>query len=127
MPISPQDRRDHYGLDWPHLSFNIVFRRAGGRCECTGECAGDADHLDPVDGRCRNRHGQPRWRGRWDQRPVILSAMHLDHDPDARDLDRIIAGCEGCHLRHDAAQHWATRRRRFEEAAGLLPLFEVVG
>ncbi|HZZ49163.1 MAG TPA: hypothetical protein VFE65_19950 [Pseudonocardia sp.] len=124
MPIAG-DQRDLYGLDWAELSWNIVVHRAGGRCECTGHCGGIHAHLEPVDGRCRNRHGQARWRGKPGQRPVILSAAHLDHDPEARDLDRILVMCEACHLRHDAAWHWATRRRGFEQATGTLPLFEL--
>jgi hypothetical protein len=37
-----------YGVDWPHLSFNIVFRRAGGRCECCGECGRDPATSTPT-------------------------------------------------------------------------------
>lgn len=122
MTISVEDRR-LYGADWGHLSWNIVVRRAGGRCECLGHCGGVNQHLDPVDGRCRNRHGEPRWRGNPWQRPVILSTAHLDHNPETRDPDLLIGLCESCHLRYDARQHWSTRRRRHEEAAGLLPLF----
>ncbi len=128
MPI-PLQRRPDYGLDWAFLSFNMLMRRAGQRCECTGECSGVNGHLDPGDGRCRNRHGQPRWSGgrlRHDRRPVILSLAHLDHDPAGRDPSRMLILCEGCHLRLDANQHWATRRQNFEEQAGLIALFDLV-
>lgn len=119
MPI-PQQRRAEYPCDWAFLSWNIVVRRAGGRCECDGRCGRTAAHLD--DGRCRNRHGQPRWRGKSWQRPVILSTVHLGRDPSSRDLDDLQGWCESCHLAYDSHQHWATRRRNFEERAGLLPL-----
>lgn len=122
MTISAQ-ARELYGVDWPHLSWNIVVRRAGGRCECHGHCGGVNAHLDPVDGRCRNRHGQPRWRGNPWQRPVILSTAHLDHNPENHDPASLMASCEACHLRLDAKQHWATRRRRYEEELGLISLF----
>ncbi len=125
MPISPQARH-RYPLDWAFLSWNIVVRRAGGRCECHGECGRTEGHLDPADARCRNRQGAARWRGKPGQRFVILSAAHLDGDPACRDLNRIIAACEGCHLSLDRGQHWATRRRHEEEQLGLVPLFELV-
>lgn len=114
-----------YPEDWPLLSWNIIVNRAGGRCECGGECAGDPGHLDD-DVRCRNRHGQPRWRGQPWQRPVILSAAHLDHDPPSRDLDFILVMCESCHLRYDSTHHAATRRANRERELGLLPLFDLV-
>jgi hypothetical protein len=124
MTISPAELAA-YGQDWPDFSFEIVWERARGRCECRGQCAGPAGHLDSADGRCRNRHGQRRWRGAWWQRAVILSVAHRNHDPECRDPEQVFAACESCHLRHDALEHWQTRRRRHEEQLGLLPLFEL--
>lgn len=123
MPISAT-QRDLYPVDWQFLSWNIVVRRAGGRCQCCGECGRNPEHLED-DGRCRNRHGQPRWRGKPWQRPVILSAAHLDHDPTSRSLDGILALCESCHLAADREQHLASRRAS-REAVGQVPLFELV-
>jgi hypothetical protein len=54
---------------------------------------------------------------------VVLSGAHVDHDPSVSDPSRLRAFCEGCQLAYDSAQHWATRRRRFEEQAGLVPMF----
>ena len=124
--VSPMTMAEHhrYPIDWPFLSWNIVVRRAGGRCECSGECGRDPAHLEE-DVRCRNRHGQPRWRGQPWQRPVILSAAHLEHDPSSRDLTLIAAYCESCHLAYDRAQHAATKQARREARLGLLPLFEL--
>lgn len=112
-----------YPVDWGFLSWNIVVRRAGGRCECVGICGRPGEHLARADARCRNRHGQPRWQGKPWQRPVILSTAHLGHDASVQDPDELIGLCEPCHLAFDRAQHVATRRRNFEQRAGLLPLF----
>jgi hypothetical protein len=116
--------RARYPADWGLLSWTVL-HRAGMRCECTGECGRPHDHLDPADGRCRNRHGEPRWRGRRYQRPVVLSAAHLDHDPAGSDLARIAAYCEGCHLCYDRTHHAVTRRLRREQQLGLIGLFEL--
>lgn len=123
MPISAAGW-NQYPDDWGVIS-HAVKERAGWRCECTGECGRGFEHLEPVDGRCRNRHGEPRWRGRWFQGPVFLAAAHLDHDPSGTDLETIFALCEGCHLGVDRGQHAATRRANRERILGLVPLFEL--
>jgi hypothetical protein len=51
MPIRPENKH-RYGADWPAFSNSIRFERAGGVCECTGEC-GRGTHA----GRCPNKHG----------------------------------------------------------------------
>jgi hypothetical protein len=56
---------------------------------------------------------------------VFLAAAHLDHDPSVRDLDRLRAFREGCHLSYDRARHAATRRERRERELGLIGLFEL--
>jgi hypothetical protein len=124
MTISPAEQAA-YGVDWPEFSFQIVWGRAKGRCECRGQCGGPKGHLDPGDGRCRNWHGRRRWHGSWWQRPVIMQLAHRNHDPESRDPEQVFAACESCHLRHDARQHWMTRRRNDEERRGILPLFEL--
>jgi hypothetical protein len=124
MTISPKDRRELYPLNWGAISW-MVLERAEWRCQCHGECGRLVEHLHRADGRCRNRHGQPRWGGQPWQRPVILSAAHLDHDPSSRDLGSILAYCESCHLSFDQPQHLATRRANREAALGLMPLFEL--
>jgi hypothetical protein len=114
-----------YPEDWAQISW-AVRERAGHRCECHGECERPDEHLEAVDGRCRNRHGQTRWRGQRWQSPVFLSAAHLDHDPTVRDLDRLRALCPGCHLAFDRAQHAATRHANRERELGLISLFDLV-
>jgi hypothetical protein len=40
---------------------------------------------------------------------VVLSACHLDHDPE-NPLPRLATFCQPCHLRYDAFTHWRSRR-----------------
>lgn len=101
MPIRPENR-DKYPADWPAISARIRFERAEGRCECDGRC-GIAHG-----GRCTARHGEPH--------PVtgsrvVLTVMHLDHDPGHNDDTNLMAGCQRCHLRYDSRLHAATAHR----------------
>lgn len=121
MPISTETRR-RYPTNWNEISDWVRFVRAGGRCECSGECGRPDGHLGP-DVRCRNRHGQPRWGGARRQCTVILSTAHLNHVPEDDDPDEMLALCEGCHLAYDRQHHAATRRARQAEALGMDPLF----
>lgn len=116
-----------YPDDWPAISERIRFKRARGRCECTGEC-GD-DHA----GRCAAIHDAPHpITGRC----VILTTAHLGTDhPDGTPGDKhdkmdcreenLKAMCQRCHLRCDIEEHKATRRatlRQRQIEAGQLTL-----
>ena len=126
MPIRAENR-DRYPADWPEITRRIKVDRASGRCECDGRCGRPADHLD-VDGRCRNRHGQPA-HGTGSK--VVLTTAHLDHVPEHCDDDNLMAACQGCHLHYDRAHHAETRatsRAAAAELAGQLSLLgETVG
>ena len=103
MPIRIENRF-RYPKDWPEISRRIRFERAGGRCECSGQCGKGHDAIEDA-GRCHWRHGELLPSGR----PIILTTMHLNHDPgDCRD-ENLLAGCQGCHLRYDMRQHRETR------------------
>lgn len=121
MPIRPE-QRGLYPDDWPEISRRIKVDRAGGRCECEGEC-GRGTH----EGRCPNRHGQPAY-GTGSR--VVLTTAHLNHDPtDCRD-ENLRAMCQGCHLHYDRDHHAETRAatlaaRRAD--AGQVPLDQVDG
>jgi hypothetical protein len=96
MPLTP-DRRAAYPPNWDDLSRWVRFDRAGGRCECPGDCGRDPSHLE-VDGRCGRRHGEMlpgRTTG------VVLTTMHLDQDVTHNCPDNLRAGCEACHLSFD--------------------------
>jgi hypothetical protein len=112
MPIRPENRA-LYPRDWPKISSAIRFGRAAGRCECVGECGRPAPHLD-VDGRCRNRHGQPAFGT---GSTVVLTTAHLDHHPPNCDPDNLRGYCQGCHLHYDRDHHAATRAARRQEVS----------
>lgn len=123
MPIRPENR-ERYPADWPAISLAIKRDRAGWRCECAGECGRPEAHLAD-DGRCRNRHGEPRWGGAPGQCAVVLTTAHLDHEPENCDPNNLLAMCEGCHLHYDRAHHAAGRERRRIDALGMDPLFDL--
>ena len=100
-PIRPENRH-RYGADWPEFSRAIRFERAGGRCECEGECQ-RIEHLGD-DGRCLNVHGQPAYRT---GSKVVLTVAHLCHTPECR--EHVKAMCQGCHLHYDRDHHAQTR------------------
>lgn len=96
-PIRPENRH-RYPSNWRQISDRIRFERAGGRCECRGECGRPDHYLDFYDGRCRARHGAiaPISGSR-----VILTVAHLDHTPENCDDNNLRAMCQGCHLHYD--------------------------
>lgn len=103
MPIKDRSR---YPRDWRDIARRIR-ARAGGRCEWTenGE-------------RCRARQGEPH--------PltgsiVVLTTMHLDHDPANCADSNLLSACQLHHLRYDIKHHQrhaAQTRRRKKIAAG---------
>lgn len=115
MPIKPENR-DRYPDDWPEISKRIRFGRAGGRCECEGEC-GRGTH----DGRCLNVHGGKAY-GTGSK--VCLTTAHLDHTPENCDPDNLRAMCNGCHLHYDKDHHAVTARATRARRLGLVPLFD---
>jgi hypothetical protein len=91
--------RSRYPANWQAISARIRFGRAGGRCECEGECG--TGHA----GRCAARHGLPH--------PVtgsrvVLTTAHLDHVPEHCSEANLRAMCQRCDLAYDAVHHAAT-------------------
>lgn len=124
MPIRPENRH-RYPENWAEISAWVRFARAGGRCECRGECCRPRDHL-ARDGRCRNRHGG---RAYLTGSEVVLTTAHLDHTPENCDPANLRAMCQGCHLHYDRDHHARTTRRQraIAETAQMAPLFDLVG
>jgi hypothetical protein len=122
MPIRPENRH-RYPQNWPLISQRIRFVRAGGRCECIGEC-GRGTH----DGRCPNRH---RGRAYGTGSAVVLTTAHRDHTPENCTEENLTAMCQGCHLHYDREHHAATAKatRAAATAAALAaqmdPLFDL--
>jgi hypothetical protein len=94
-PLTPEQRAA-YGEDWPAVS-RAVRDRAGGRCECAGEC-GWVRH-DYAD-RCEAMNHEP---SPFTGSRVVLTVAHLDRDghTGTNDPDRLKAMCQGCHLAYD--------------------------
>jgi hypothetical protein len=115
VPIRPENKH-RYGADWPEFSRRIRFERAGGRCECEGEC-GRGTH----DGRCPNEHGKPAYGTR---SAVVLTVAHLTHEPECRDEDQVKAMCQGCHLHYDRDHHAQTAYATRMRARNTMELFE---
>jgi hypothetical protein len=112
MPVDMK----RYPDNWIDISHHIRFERAGGKCECTGECG---QHEE----RCNAEHGKPN--------PVtgarvVLTTAHLGTDTgdkhDKMDCrpENLKAMCQRCHLNFDIAEHRynaaVTRRTRKIEA-----------
>lgn len=117
MPITAENRA-LYPADWDEISQRIRFERAGGRCECQGECGHDHD------GRCAEIHGQPNTVT---GSPVVLTVGHVHHDPRRSADDELRAWCQRCHLAYDRPLHVANVRRTMSlrriERAGTHELF----
>lgn len=115
MPIRPENRA-RYPADWHALSRRIRLERAGGRCECEGEC-GRGTH----EGRCPNFHGGSAYGT---GSVVVLTTAHLNHTPeDCRD-ENLKAMCQGCHLHYDREHHAQTAYRTRRDGLAVSDLFE---
>lgn len=116
MPIRPENKH-RYGNDWKEFSLMIRFERAKSQCECEGEC-GRGTH----EGRCPNTHGNPAY-GTGSK--VVLTVAHLTHEPECRDLDKVKAMCNGCHLHYDREHHASTRYKTKKQNANTNDLFQI--
>lgn len=94
--------RDRYPPDWAEISAAIKWGRAGGRCECEGEC-GSGRHQ----GRCEAVHGQP---SPYTGSPVVLTTGHRNHDPSDCDPANLAGWCQLCHNNYDRDHRRETRR-----------------
>lgn len=115
MPIKPENR-GRYPKDWKRISLAIR-ERAGGRCECEGECG--LHRTNPGPRRCEERNGQP---AKWAKGKIVLTVAHLDHQPENCDPGNLKAMCQRCHLRYDAGHHAANAKVTRETKFGQLRL-----
>lgn len=115
MPIRPE-MRALYPPDWEDIRLEIRDVRAGGRCECAGECG--TGHA----ARCGAWHGEPHPDT---GSTVTLTVAHRDHNPANNDPANLAAMCQRCHLAYDAEEHArnASHTRAERAAAGMEPLF----
>lgn len=105
MPIRKENAK-RYPPEWPEISARIRFERAGGRCECEGECG--LNH----GGRCEARHGHEH--PRTGNRRVTLTCAHLAEPIEDCSDANLKAMCEQCHNRYDAPARAAGVARRRE-------------
>jgi len=121
-PIRPENR-GRYPTDWRTIS-DAIRTRAGGRCECRGECAtrgakSTACAAPDATGRCSSLNGQPNPRT---GSRVVLTVAHLDDTPENCHPGNLRAMCQACHLAYDHRLH---QRNRLTSARGdVLPMFE---
>jgi hypothetical protein len=113
--VSPM-RRAEYLPRWPEISEAVKFGRAGGQCECQGECG--SGHQ----GRCEARHGRPH---PVTGSTVVLATAHRDHEPRNCAPENLFAACQRCHIWYDRDQHRAnaawTRAGRPDQQLELFP------
>lgn len=100
MPIKPENR-DLYSDDWKEISLWIR-ERSGNKCEICGIPNGDPN---PVTGSV-----------------VILTVMHLDHNPMNNNPANLKAACQRCHLRYDVKHHCETRKNTRNKKLGIIEL-----
>ena len=93
MPIHP-DQKALYPDDWPEIRLSIL-RRAGDKCERCGVA---------------NYSAHPKTGAH-----VVLTIMHLDHDPRNNRLDNLQAACQRCHNQYDAPKRARNRKRRLRK------------
>lgn len=128
MPIRPENKA-RYPLNWKTEVVPRIRARSGNRCECTGQCGrihNRRQELVPGEAapRCERVNGQlihgantPTGHSR-----IVLTVMHLNHQPeDCRD-DNLLHGCQGCHNRYDAPERAKGRRER-RQGPGDAPTF----
>lgn len=126
MPIR-KENRGRYPKNWPAISLRIRFERAGGRCECAGQCG--QDHGE----RCEARHGLPH--PDTGSRVVLTTAHFHGSPPEQCGDDDLFAACQRCHNRYDApmraagvkARAEADRRKVLDKAGQLAFLTSVFG
>ena len=101
MPMPPH----HYPPGWEAFSRWVRLARAGGRCECTGQCG---LHQHPTTKRrCIERN---HYAAHYAHGKVILTTAHLCKcDPICLNPAHVIAACQRCHLRIDRFMHAAHR------------------
>lgn len=113
MPIKPENKA-RYPKDWKAISARIR-ERAGGRCECVGECG--LHRTTPGPRRCIERNGE---EAKWAKGKVVLTVAHLNHQPEDCRPENLKAMCQRCHLRYDIDHHRRTAHetRRSRKASG---------
>jgi len=122
MPIRPENR-DRYPKNWRTEIVPRIRARSGNRCECTGQCGRIhnrrqeivAGYLAP---RCNRVNGMPI--DEIEGPKIVLTVMHLNHQPEDCSDENLLHACQGCHNRYDAPMRRAgiQARARAQRASG---------
>lgn len=116
----PFDRKK-YPPHWDAFSAEIRFVRAGGRCECMGECGlhGPSLFNDGKPRRCTELHGE---KAKWAKGKVMLTVAHLNYlggpcrcEPRCAIPEHVSAMCQRCHLRIDIDRHVLNRTKKKDQ------------
>jgi len=107
MPIRPENRA-RYPKDWKTAVVPRVRARSKNRCECTGQCG--LSHGARKDARCKAKNGKPH---PLTGSKVVLTVMHLNHQPEDNRDENLLHGCQQCHNRYDMPM----RRQGIKERA----------
>jgi hypothetical protein len=132
MPIRKENLA-RYPKNWKTEVVPRIRARSGNRCECTGQCgrihANSADY-SPDPAAVIGAGGGPRC-GAWNHMPIddiegpciVLTVMHLNHEPeDCRD-ENLLHACQGCHNRYDAPVRAAGIKARRHATRAIGDLF----
>jgi hypothetical protein len=102
----PVDKKK-YPWNWREFSAVIRFLRAGGRCECSGECGLHRTTGGPR--RCVEVHGEA---AKFARGTIRLTTAHLCKcDPLCAEAAHVKAMCQRCHLRVDVGLHRRGREK----------------
>ena len=133
LPVVPPVDRMTVGhpKNWKSEIVPRIRARSGNRCECTGQCGVNhvgEEGLNLDEGKVEPNQSTrcPRWhlellvRDDRDDATVILTVMHLNHQPEDCSDDNLLHACQGCHNRYDAPMRAAgiKARRKAERASG---------
>jgi hypothetical protein len=127
MPIRPENKA-RYPKDWTKVVVPRIRARSGDRCECTGQCGrihNRRQQLEPGEPppRCGKMNGEPIEMGV--AKPcIVLTVMHLDHQPENCDEANLLHACQGCHNRYDAPMRAAGIKARRKALQADKDLFE---
>lgn len=150
MPIRPENAA-RYPKDWKTVVVPRIRARSGNRCECTGQCG--IKHIpgflsiEGQDDRCGIMNGEVSYLppgGIWqvclptevgDEQEtidgktyyavkIVLTVMHLNHQPEDCSDDNLLHACQGCHLRYDAPRKHAEMKARRHAARASGDLFQ---
>jgi len=120
-------QKQQYPKNWKTVIVPRIRARSGDRCECTGQCGAVHVQDDNNPLRCEKRNGDiiisdKKEPSQWGS--VVLTVMHLNHQPDDCRDENLLHGCQACHNRYDAPVRAANLKARRMAALAVGDLFK---